>query len=134
MITWRELERGICLMLGTIHFLLGFVTWVGGEERFPAPGYTPLLNLSSGVVWPYGIAWMTGGLLMILCKTSNLRLVGISIVVMVSNLWAALFCLAAFHDPHAPLTPIAAYGGYGLMNAVLAAIILMHGGQEDGKV
>jgi uncharacterized membrane protein len=132
-ITWRQFERGLCLLLGTVHFLLGFVTWVGGEERFPAPGYTPLLQLSNGVVWPYGIAWMIGGAIMILCR-SDFRLVGIGIVILVSNLWAALFMLAAFNDPHAPLTPMVAYGGYGLMNAVLAAIIWMHRGQEDGKV
>lgn len=136
MITWKELERGICLLLGTVHFFLGFVTWVGGEQRFPAPGYTPLLDLSNGITWPYGIAWMLGGAIMLLCK-SPFRLVGISIVVLVSNLWAALFAIAAYRDDHAPLTPIIAYGGYGLINAVLAAIIVVMGryyreGAADG--
>lgn len=131
MLTWRQFERGACLLLGVVHFLLGFVTWAGGEERFPAPGYTPLLNLSHGVVWPYGVAWMLGGAIMVICR-SNARLAGIAVVVIVSNLWAALFCLAAFRDPHAPLTPIIAYGGYGLLNAVLAAFIVVHREREDG--
>lgn len=125
MIEWRQFERGICLMLGSVHFLLGFVTLVGGRERFPSPGYTPLLDLSNGVVWPYGLMWMLGGFVMVVAK-NNWRLAGVSIVVIIANLWAAMFAIAAFKDPHAPLTPVAAYGGYGLMNAVLAALIVIH--------
>jgi len=60
------------------------------------------------------------------------RLVGIALVVFISNLWAALFLVAAYDDSAAPLTPVAAYGGYGLLNAVLAALIVMHARWEDG--
>lgn len=115
--------------MGTIHFLLGFVTWVGGEARFPAPAYTPLLDLA-GVAWPYGLLWMIGGTIMIVFK-SDYRLVGIAIAVAVSNLWAALFALAAYNVSTAPLTPIVAYGGYGLLNALLFALIVTHRGRAD---
>jgi hypothetical protein len=75
---------------------------------------------------------MLGGLIMVFVR-STFRLVGIAFIVIVSNLWAAMFCLAALREPFAPLTPIVAYGGYGLMNAVLAALIVMHRGWENGE-
>lgn len=129
-LTWDELGRGVCLLLGFIHVMLGVATIAGGPERFPAPSYTAMLDFAGARVWPYGILWIVGGILMFL-RTRPVRMIGVGIVVIISNLWASLFAVAAFQDPDAAYTPVAAYGGYGLINAVLFALMWTHLGLHD---
>lgn len=124
-------ERVVCILLGIVHLLLGIATFAGGKQRFPEPGYTALLSLTDGQVWPYGFMWALGGIIMLVAHR-GFRLVGIGIIIGISNLWAALFAVSAFQSPSAPFTPIAAYGGYGLLNAVLFSLIVLHMRREDG--
>lgn len=128
---WSVVEKLVCFLLGTIHISLGVATAIGGPDRFPPPGYGPLLDLTNGYTWPYGVLWAAGGTIMILAH-GLWRLIGIGTVILISNLWAAMFMIAAFESPTAPFTPIAAYGGYGLVNGVLFALMVMHARREDG--
>lgn len=125
MITWPQLERWFCYLLGFIHMTLGVAVLVGGTHRFPPPNYSPLLEFTNGRVWPYGVLWISGGAIMILAR-GGWRLIGIGLVVLISNLWAALFFVATQESALASYTPVAAYGGYGLINAVLFWLTYMH--------
>lgn len=130
MITWGQLESGCCILLGIVHTMLGVAVLVGGETRFPPPNYTPLLEVANGKVWPYGAVWVAGGLAMIFAR-GGWRLLGIVIVVVISNLWAGLFFYATLKSPFASYTPTAAYGGYGLLNAALFAVMWTHRRREN---
>lgn len=132
MLTWSQLERGCCTLLGIIHCVLGLAVLIGGDDRFPPPNYTPLLNLTNGAVWPYGALWLAGGLTMIVVP-GGWRLIGIAVVVFISNLWAGLFFYATLQNPTASYTPTAAYGGYGLLNAALFAVMWTHRRRENGE-
>lgn len=125
MLTWRQLERGACTLLGFIHCTLGLAVLSGGGQRFPPPNYTPLVEAANGSIWVYGLVWLVGGALM-LTPSIPARLIGVGINTLLSNVWAALFAVAAFRDLTASYTPTAAYGGYGLLNAVLFALMIMH--------
>lgn len=131
MLTWNQVERVASVLLGIIHCSLALAVFAGGQQRFPPPNYAPLLTFSGGRVWPYGLLWLTGGLLMILC-CGRCRLWGIFISFLISNTWAALFLVAVLNNPSASFTPTAAYGGYGLLNAVLFTMIWMHSRRERG--
>lgn len=127
---WAEVDRLMARILGFIHIALGVAVLLGGPERFPPPNYGPLLSFSDGEVWPYGIIWIFGGLLMMFCRNVWGRLVGMFIIVVLANLWAALFGLAAYQDPTASFTPTVAYGGYALMNATLFWLTYIHSRPE----
>lgn len=117
-VAWNHVEKTVCRLLGFIHISLAIATIVGGARRFPAPNYTQILDLTNGQVWPYGFMWLVGGLMMMVHST-GWRLAGTAFVVAVSSLWATLFAIAAYEVPNAAYTPVAAYGGYGLLNAVM---------------
>lgn len=53
------------------------------------------------------------------------RILGTGVVVIVSSLWAGLFAVAAYNSPEAAYTPIAAYGGYALLNATMFWTMMM---------
>lgn len=133
MLTWKQLESGACWVLGFIHVMLGMAVWIGGIDRFPPPNYTPLLDFTDGRIWPYAFLWASGGIVMALFQ-GWWRLLGIGLVLIVTNLWAALFLVAALHNPSASFTPTAAYGGYGLLNGILLWLVWLHLGRENGGV
>lgn len=122
----EEVERIIARMLGYIHVALGIAVQAGGPERFPSPNYDVLLRVSDGYVWPYGLAWIAGGVLMVFPFRVQVRCAGMVLIVILANIWAALFGIAAYEDPTASFTPTAAYGGYALLNAVLLWLTWMH--------
>lgn len=130
MLTWGQLERGMCGLLGTVHTSLGMAILIGGVERFPPPSYEPLLLFSNERSWPYGVFWLAGGLLMFL-PPLNLRLLGTALSFLVSCLWMGLFLTATIWYTTAALTPVAAYGGFALFNAVLFALMWIHRGREN---
>lgn len=123
-INWYRMERSVCRILGMIHLGLAAAVIVGGNDRFPAPNYNAMLAITNGRAWPYGVVWMIGGLLM-LVNSTIWRIVGCGFIVFISCLWAGLFAIAAHQNPHAAYTPIAAYGGYGLLNAVMMWTMLI---------
>lgn len=124
-LTWDQLGRGACAVLGVIHVCLGLSVLMGGVERFPPPSYIPLINFSDGITWPYGAWWLIGGLLMFVPRRS-IRMLGTVMSTLVSCLWMGLFLTAAIVYDSAALTPVAAYGGYALLNAILSALMWTH--------
>lgn len=125
-VTWDRLDLLFCHVLGFIHLTLGVVTFIGGTVRFPPPNYTALLALSQGTVWPYALLWCSGGMLMIVSKRYGWRMAGLIISIIVANLWAALFAVAAIKFQEAAYTASVAYGGYGVLSALLLGMMLIH--------
>lgn len=123
-VAWFSVERSVCRLLGVIHLLLAAAVIVGGSKRFPAPNYDAMLRLTDGQAWPYGIFWAAGGLIM-MAQSTIWRIVGCALIVFISSLWAGLFAIAAYQTPTAAYTPIAAYGGYALINATMAWLMAM---------
>lgn len=124
-VTWVSLEDTVCRVLGVIHIALGAAVLIGGRERFPAPTYTTLLDASGGDVWPYGTLWAVAGLFMLFAHRRWVQMTGLFISILITNLWAALFGVAAYKFPTAGLTPAVAYGGYGLLSGVLLGFMIV---------
>ena len=109
---------------------LGLAILIGGVDRFPHPSYEPLLMLTNERSWPYGITWLLGGTLMFV-RSKRVRLLGTVLSFLVACLWMGLFMAATILYTTAALTPVAAYGGFALFNAVLFAMMWMHRGREN---
>lgn len=124
-VPWYSVEQSVCRLLAVIHVSLAVAVIIGGSRRFPAPNYDSMLSLTNGRAWPYGVVWLIGGLIMMADSTAW-RIVGCGLIVFISCLWAALFSIAAYQIPTAALTPIAAYGGYALINATMGWLMWMH--------
>jgi len=125
-VSWVLMERVFCKALGVIHALLGVAVILGGLARFPPPSYTPLIDVSGGNIWIYGTVWLGGGLVMMFGPSTRIRLVGVGLSVVLSNIWAALFAWAAWSYPNATFTATVAYGGYGLLNTMLFVFMVSH--------
>lgn len=123
--TWYQVEVGACKLVGFIHLMLAVAILSGGDQRFPPSEYAPLLQLTDGRAWPYGAAWLVGGVLMT-WGGGRARWLGLAIGILVTYLFAMLFGLGAANSPNASYTPAAAYGGYGLINSTLLAMMVMH--------
>ena len=127
---WLEVDRILSITLGCIHMGLGLAVFLGGPERFPSPNYDVLLDVADGRVWPYGVVWIIGGLLMVVPCHIYCRMLGMAIIITIANIWAALFGVAAYEDSSASFTPAVAYEGYAIMNATLLWLTWMHMRQE----
>ena len=66
---------------------------------------------------------------MFFCKSLWGRAIGVVIVIVLSNVWAALFGIAAHENPAASYTPSVAYGGYALLNSVLLGLMYLRAKQ-----
>lgn len=127
----EEVDRLLARILGVVHVALGAAVQIGGPERFPSPNYDVLLRVSEGRVWPYGVAWILGGALMILQFNICFRYAGMIMIIVLSNIWAVMFAVAAYEDSTASFTPTAAYGGYALLNATLLWLTYIHARKTD---
>lgn len=125
-ITWYKAEDVVCRALGAIHTGLGLAVFIGGAVRFPAPTYTPLLELTSGNVWPYGFFWILAGLVMLAARRRWEQMVGLVCSIFITNLWCVLFAWAAFRYDTAGLTASVAYGGYGMLSSILLGFMVVH--------
>lgn len=79
------------------HVGLGIAILVGGISRFPAPTYTPHLELTNGEVWPWGVAILLSSLAM----TAHgwwINMIGLGAALLWMNLFSAMF-FAAYSDP-----------------------------------
>lgn len=134
MVRLSTLERLLARVLGAIHIALGVAVLAGGPDRFPPPNYEVLLRVTDGVVWPYGSVWILGGSLMFFCKSLWGRAAGVFVVIVLANVWAALFGIAAHENPTASYTPSVAYGGYALLNSVLLGLMYLRAKQGRHEV
>lgn len=131
-VPWRVVENAVCWALGPIHIALGIAVLLGGPKRFPPPTYEYVLAFTGGESWPYGIMWITAGIMMTFGR-GWFRYLGVGVAIFICNLWAALFLVAAFKNPNAAFTATIAYGGYGLLNGLLFAMMSVYHAKGEGE-
>lgn len=90
---WRTLERLYTVHLGIIHIGLGVAFFVGGHSRVSSVTYRPLLDLSNGEIWPYSLALLFSGSLLVM-PFIKVNYLGHWVGVIFFNLLAAMFGIA----------------------------------------
>ena len=108
--------------LAVIFIALGFVLLIGAPERTSAPAWRPMLDVARGEIWPYALAWLAAGAMML--TNSKARFYGLILGCLSANMWAALFLVAIFKYPDASATGTIAYGGYGLLTALILGFVI----------
>lgn len=125
-VSWDRLDLLFCRALGLVHFTLGVVTFIGGASRFPPPSAIIILQVTNGEVWPYAVLWTLAGAAMMAGHWRFVRLVGLVTSILITNAWASLFAVSAVLFDRATLTASVAYGGYGLLSALLLGMMIVH--------
>ena len=101
-----------------VHTGLGSAIIFGGVQRFTYPTYEPLVNLTHGNVWFWGVTIFSSAALMAI-PLKWLNILGIWIGLMWNIVWMACFAVATNTYPDAAATPSVAYAGFALINFVL---------------
>lgn len=128
---WSVVERLASVYLGCIHLGFGLLIMLGGAIRFPPPTYQPLLDLTVGHVWPYGLAYLTSALFLIGGHGHLSRMVGAIVGILANSCFAALFLVAVFMYPDAGATAWWAYLAFATQSAALAALMWTHRGSRN---
>lgn len=101
-----------------VHWGLGIAILVGGQARFSLPTYQPLIDLSNGNVWLWGLhSIIAGALMMVPLKWPNILGLWLGMVFMI--MWTVLFSVSVLESPTAAATPAVAYAGFAMINAAL---------------
>lgn len=120
----RLLVQWVTTVMIVVHWGLGLAIVVGGQARFSLPTYQPLISLTDGRVWIWGLPIMvSAGLMMTPFKWPNIF--GMWLGMMWMIMWTSLFFVSLVQYPEAEATPIAAYAGFAMINtALLTARVL----------
>lgn len=109
-----------------VHFGLGLSIIAGGKSRFSLPTYQPLIEMTNGHIWIWGVAILAAGTLMTTpYKWPNA--LGLFIGMAWMNVWAALFAVSVVQHADSAATPMVVYLGFALVNtALLTARFVNH--------
>lgn len=117
---WEErlLAQWITSAMIAVHWGLGLAVLAGGTARFTIPSYTPLIDLSGGHPWIWGLTIMlSAALMMVPFKWPNVLGLWFGMVWMI--LWTSAFTVAVVQYPSAAATPVPAYAGLAMIDAAL---------------
>lgn len=123
---WEErlLVQWMTSIMIAVHWGLGLAVIIGGPGRFSLPTYQPLLDLTDGRVWIWGLAIMlSAGLMMVPFRGPNILGIWIGMAWMI--MWTTLFCVAIVRYPTAAATPVVAYAGFAMINTALLTARIM---------
>ena len=123
---WGIVERIGSVYLGLIHLGFSLAVIVGGAIRFPPPTYAPLLDLTGGHVWPYGLLYGTSAVLLIAGTCWWVRALGALVGIVANSTFSALFLVAVFMFSDAAATAWWAYFGFATLSAALLGLIWTH--------
>lgn len=84
---------------------LGIAILVGGPERFPFPTYRPLLELSNGSVWPWGLSILLAAVLMCL-QGFWVNMAGLGLSLLWMNMFSVMFFAAYKYETSGSTAPI----------------------------
>lgn len=112
-----------------VHVALGMAILVGGSTRFPYPTYQPLVDLTNGHIWIWGV-WILGAAGLMTLPTRWPQILGLWLGMAWQIMWCALFSVAVLEYPTAGGTAAIAYGGFAFIDAALltARVIDKDGG------
>lgn len=117
---WEErlLVQWVTTTMIAVHWGLGLAVLVGGSPRFSIPTYKPLLDMTDGRVWMWGLAIMaSAALMMVPFKWPNVLGLWLGMVWMI--MWASLFSVSLVQYPDSAATPVVAYAGFAMINTAL---------------
>lgn len=104
-----------------VHWGLGLSILVGGRERFTVPTYQPLIDMTHGQIWVWGVVIMVSAtLMMVPLKVPSVIGIWLGMVWMI--MWTSLFAVSLVQNEHSAATPIVAYAGFGMINAALLTL------------
>lgn len=114
----RMAVQWITNIMVAVHVGLGTAVLAGGAERFDYPTYQPLIDMTNGNTWLWGI-WALGasGLMMIPSRWP--QILGLWFGMAWQIMWCSLFAVAVVEYPTAGATASVAYGGFALIDAAL---------------
>lgn len=103
---------------------LAMAILAGGDARFPIPTYQPLLEITGGSSWPWGISiGIAAFLIMVHSRYANL--LGLAISFLWLNLISAMFITAIIQFPEAGSTAPIPYAGLAAMHVALMVLKLV---------
>lgn len=112
------LSQWITTVMLVVHWGLGIAILVGGKQRFSLPTYQPLIDLTNGHVWIWGVAICLSAILMMApFKWPNVLGLWLGMAWMI--LWTVLFSVSVVSDNGSAATPAVAYAGFSMINAAL---------------
>lgn len=123
---WGVVERIGSVYLGLIHMGFALAILVGGAIRFPPPTYKPLLDLTGGTVWPYGLLYGSSAILLIAGMRWQMRALGAFLGIIANSTFSALFLVAVLMFSDAAATAWWAYFGFATLSAALLGLIWTH--------
>lgn len=130
--TWAQIERALTLYLGVINAGFAVTIFIGGAIRFPPPTYRPLLDMTGGQVWPYGVLFAISAI-GLLARGYAWHMVGCVFGVLAHSTFAALFLVAVLSFPDAAATAWWAYFAFASQSAACGGLMWFHhGGRGPG--
>lgn len=127
----RMLTQWVTSIMIAVHWGLGLSVIIGGQARFTIPTYQPIIDLTNGHVWIWGLAIMAAaGLMMTPYKWPNVTGLWLGMVWMI--MWSTLFGVALANYDEAAATPLVAYAGFALINAALLTIRVLENPRSGG--
>ncbi len=105
--------------MAVCHGGLAVAVLVGGVPRFPPPTYQSLLDMTNGVIWPWGVALMASSVMMC-SRFVIVDMLGILIGMFCMASWSIAFAVALQY-PQAGATAFVAYAAlFGINFSLLA--------------
>lgn len=115
------MERIASVYMGVVNIGFAVCIFVGGATRFPPPTYKPLLEITGGSVWPYSVAYLVSGILL-LSRLQLARIIGAACGILAHSSFSALFLVAVIKFPEAGATAWWAYLAFASQSAALATL------------
>lgn len=115
------ISQWICSIMIVVHWGLGIAILVGGPDRFSIPTYQPMIDLTHGHTWIWGVHIVVAGILMMVpFKWPNVIGLWLGMVWMI--MWTVLFSLSIMNNPTSAATAAVAYAGFAMIDAALLTV------------
>lgn len=113
----------------SVHVALGVAVLAGGTERFSFPTYEPLVALTNGETWIWGV-WILFSAALMMVPNRWPQILGLWSAMVWQIMWCSLFAVAVVQYPTAGATAAVAYGGFALIDAALLTARIV---ERDGQ-
>lgn len=110
-----------------VHIGLGAAILLGGPGRFTYPTYQPLVNLTQGHTWIWGV-WILAAAVLMLLPLQWLNMLGLWLGMVWMIVWAAMSTVSVVNYSDSAATPMVVYAGFAGINAALLTALALEGG------
>lgn len=114
----RHLAQWVTTIMIIAHVGLAMAVLAGGRERFVRPSYTPLIELTHGNVWIWGV-WIFASAFLMGMPFRWPNIVGLWLGMFWHFAWMSCFTIAVLRYELAAATPIPVYGCLAMICAAL---------------